>query len=972
MANDSEEGSTIDWAALPSGFRERFLILLLTGILFTAYLASTVWVVAAQHWRDPARPVIFTGDVTSLQFVLLGVFAFLSITLVIYLLHPVIARRRFGEGRSLDPGTALGQLVSDLVLRMKLSKVAFSVTSDMRNQNAIAFGFPGRRQVRFGGGMRLVVSKAPILARTVTAHEFGHLRHNDVDLGLLTRGIAWATACLAGVTVVIQLVGLAMFLSVPRNATTVANLWTGFWHGRTPVTQALEFAHQWEALYGVSFGFLLGNLAFFFFVLYLEYAAALRSREHYADIFAGSVVGADTLKSLFSDGRRQWTVVPNMFRTHPTNARRYRVITQPDLVLRPTILQALTSGYLAGLFVVYVTTYTTDIRPDPAGTHWGTFSLPRCCDTNELVNALHSNQLFLARLILFTLTSVLVLVLVGSLNLRLAAFARVAKKAQPWLFVATVILAFPFSAGLALGEFLNPLALWRRWNDWPAFGGPTELLIANPKAVLCLFVAAALVNQLIYARAPMADLASFRWRVRRFIALPLWVLSVWVFSMAIIAFAPAIKGPGLNWLEIAIRDYQQREAKPDEMFRDAQAKVFEGDRVSPDAAVELYVAARKTFGLILARYPNSKSAAAIRGANGNPITLTLVEDRLRNAECAARPARACLMELAHGEAFGELTMGLMAGNPQFGLAAVGSVMIADQALGNVESARTTAQEIVGQLAPIPARSPVFMTSTPYVVQLANVLAIAGHKDEGIEIYQRITGGTLAPNAVLFTRVLAATKADLASLQVQIEALPVGPRYFFLVDLARRAHVLGARTEATTLIDTALSIAPAGPQALYLMDVALDRDDASAIWQRLNRGLDLHSLQAPWLFVALRYQTFFGDTAAALDFVRGIPDAPVRARAFYEVAIAQAQTGKPKMKETLEQGDASAGQALWTDPALALIAIEAHAWAGDATTAMLLTRKTQSRGYHALAFARIACALSGLRHPLLFFAIRPLL
>jgi len=39
---------------------------------------------------------------------------------------------------------------------------------------------------------------------------------------------------------------------------------------------------------------------------------------------------------------------------------------------------------------------------------------------------------------------------------------------------------------------------------------------------------------------------------------------------------------------------------------------------------------------------------------------------------------------------------------------------------------------------------------------------------------------------------------------------------------------------------------------------------------------------------------------------------------------------------------------------------------------LLTRKTQSRGYHALAFARIACALSGLRHPLLFFAIRPLL
>ncbi|MGY4298859.1 hypothetical protein ACVWXN_006954 [Bradyrhizobium sp. i1.4.4] len=818
--------------------------------------------------------------------------------------------------------------------------------------------------------MRLVVSKSPILARTVTAHEFGHLRHSDVDLGLLTRGIAWATACLGGLTIVIQLVGLAIFLSVPRNATTVGGLWTNFWHGRIPIMQALEFAHQWEPLYGVSFGFLLSNLAFFFLVLYLEYAAALRSREHYADIFAGSVVGTDTLKSLFRDGRSQRSIIPNIFRAHPTIARRCRVIMQPDLVLRPTILQALASGYLAGLFVVYVTTYTTDIRPDPAGTNWGTFRLPQCCDPNELVNALHNNQLFLARLILFTLTLLLVLVLVGSLNLRLAAFARVARKARTWLFAATIILALPFSAGLVLGEFVNPLALWRRWNEWPAFGGPAGFLIANPKPVLCLFVAAGLVNPLVFSGAAIADLTSFRWRLRRFIALPVWVLSVYVLSLTIIAFAPSMKGPGLNWLEIAIQEYQQREAKIDAMFRDAQTKVFEADRSSPDAAVELFASARKTFELILARYPDSKSAAAIRGANGNPTTLTLVEDRLKDAECAARPARACLMQLARGEAFGELTMGLMAANPQIGLAAVGSVMIADQALGNAESARTTAQEIVTRFAPIPARSAVFMTSKDYLMQLANALALAGQQDEGIEIYQRITGGTLAANAVLLVRVLAANKAELASLHRDIEALPAGPQFFFLVDLARRAHVLGAQTEATMLIDEALAIAPAGPQVLYLMDVVLNRDDASAIWQRLSTGLDLHSLPPPWLFVALRFQTFFGDAAATLDFARGIADARVRARAFYEIAIAQAQTKRPNVKETLEQGDASTGQALWTDPAVALIAIEAHAWAGDATAAVLLTRKTQSQGYHALAFARIACALSGLRHPLLFFANRP--
>ncbi|MFN5525480.1 M48 family metalloprotease [Bradyrhizobium sp.] len=961
MANDSDsDGSTtIDWAALPSGFRERFLILLLTGVLFTAYLASTVWVDAAQHWRDPGRPVIFTGDVTSLQFVFIGVLVFVATTLVVYLLHPVIARRVFGKGHPLEPGTALGRLASDLALQMKLSRVAFSVTSDLRDQTAIAFGFPGRRQVSFGGGMRLVVSKAPTLARTVIAHEFGHLRHSDVDLGLLTRGVAWATACLAGVTLVIQVVGLTSFLSAPQNAKAVANLWTNFWHGRIPIMQALEFAHQWELLYGAPFVFVLGNPTFFFLVLYLEYAAALRSREHYADLFARSVVGADTLNTLFSVRRRNSTVIPNIFRTHPTIVDRYRVVTRPDLVLRPTILQALASGYLAGLFIVYATTYMTDIRPDPTGTHWGTSGLPQCCDTNWLVNAL-----------VVGLTSLLVFVLVGSLNLRLAAFARVAIKARTWLFVATVLLALPFSTGVVLGEFLNPLTLWRLWSDWPSFGGATGFLIANPKAVLCLIVAIGFVNQLVYTGASMADLASFRWRVRRFIALPLWVLFVHILSVAIIALAPAIKGPGLNWLEIAIQDYQQREAKPDEMFRDAQEKVFRGDRVSPDSAVELYTSARKTFELIQARYPDSKSAAAIHGANGNPITLTMVEDRLRNAECTTRPALACLMQLAHGEAFGELTMGLMAANPQIGLAAIGSVMIADQAPGTAESAHTTAQEIVTRLAPIPARSAVFMSSPAYLMQLANALAMAGRKDEGIEIYQRITGGMLPSNAMLLTRVLAGTKADLASLQQDIEGLPAVPQFVFLVDLARRALALGAATEATTLIDKALSIAPAGPQALYLIDVVLGRDDASAIWQRLSAGLDLHSLQAPWLLVAVRHQAFFGDAAAALDFARGIADGRVRARAFYEIAVAQAQTGKPNVKETLAQGDASAGQALWTDAALALIAIEAHAWAGDATTAMVLTRKTQSQGYHALAFARIACALSGLRHPLLFFANRP--
>jgi tetratricopeptide (TPR) repeat protein len=445
------------------------------------------------------------------------------------------------------------------------------------------------------------------------------------------------------------------------------------------------------------------------------------------------------------------------------------------------------------------------------------------------------------------------------------------------LFVATLAMAIPFCAGLALGEHLNPLALWRRLNEWPAFGGPTKFIIANPKVIACLFIADGLANQLIFAGRRISDLERLRSRVRRWIALPVWVMVVYFLSLATVALAPFMKGPGFNWLETAIQDYQQREAKVHAIFRDAQTKIFEADRASPEAAVELYTLARKDFDLILDHYPDSKSAAAIHGANGNPITLNLVEERLRNAECTVRPARACLMQLAHDEAFNELKMGLVGSLPQFGLIAVGSVMAADQALGNIEGAQATAQRVVDQLAPVPQRAVAFMTSAPSLLQLANSLAYVGQRDQGIEIYSRIMGASPPASAVLLTRILAATKTDMEQLERDIEALPAIPQFYFLVDLARRARELNAHAEEGTLIEKALVIAPAGPQALYLMDVALDRKDALAIWQRLIAGFDLHSLPAPWLYVALRSQTLLGDGAAARDLARTIPDGRMRPR-----------------------------------------------------------------------------------------------
>jgi hypothetical protein len=127
---------------------------------------------------------------------------------------------------------------------------------------------------------------------------------------------------------------------------------------------------------------------------------------------------------------------------------------------------------------------------------------------------------------------------------------------------------------------------------------------------------------------------------------------------------------------------------------------------------------------------------------------------------------------------------------------------------------------------------------------------------------------------------------------------------------------------------------------------------------------------------LRVRRRCGHCVAELACCRSWGEAR-RARALFEIAVAQAERDPKAAQQTVKEADAIADQiaaaspiALWVDTALALVAIEAYARVGDASRAVLMSGKTANRGYRAFAFARIACALSNLRHPFLFFANRP--
>jgi hypothetical protein len=264
-----------------------------------------------------------------------------------------------------------------------------------------------------------------------------------------------------------------------------------------------------------------------------------------------------------------------------------------------------------------------------------------------------------------------------------------------------------------------------------------------------------------------------------------------------------------------------------------------------------------------------------------------------------------------------------------------------------------------------------------LLQLSYALSYVGQRDKGVATYERIVREPPPPLAVLLMRVLSASASDLELLRDDIDALPASSQFFFLTDLARQAEDLGQNGLAKVATEKALSVAPAAPQAFYVTDVAVRAGDAGEVWERLGAGLDIGSIPPPWLPFVLRCKAILGDVHGALDSALAISEPALRARTLFEIAVVQAERDQKAAKQTVETADAIADQiaaanpiALWVDAALALVAIEAHARVGDASRAVLMSGKTANRGYRALAFARIACALSKLRHPFLFFANRP--
>jgi hypothetical protein len=329
--------------------------------------------------------------------------------------------------------------------------------------------------------------------RAVLRHELAHIRNRDLVLSALV--------------VVVPAVYLAV-VALPLLLTTA-------------------LAYDTDAVWPAGW-----RLAALLVVLLLVRASVFRAREHYADVRAASVSrgGQDSafLRDAFDAhptrlpgsgstrglGTRVGALL-TPFRVHPDPRRREAVVARPDALLRPSTVEALATGVVAGVAFPYL----------------------------RLVAALLVQEASLAALFAGTGVGALVATVVGTSMWRAAQAALVRGEGPPW----GVRPALALAAGLLLGDVLAPLSV----TTWPSLvlGRPGAALVGAAVLALGLVV---LLRWIAVSATVWLTVATTRPRVALSVGLGLAALNyglvqvVWGHTTATLAGQPILSGLGFG------------------------------------------------------------------------------------------------------------------------------------------------------------------------------------------------------------------------------------------------------------------------------------------------------------------------------------------------------------------------------------------------------------------------------------------
>jgi len=220
---------------------------------------------------------------------------------------------------------------------------SIEVGARSRTLDGQAFGLRKRYALRLGGGLRLLLRKAPHMFRAIVLHELGHIANRDVVRTYFAQAL-WVAVVILGIIPMLVLISITAFQSV-------ADKLAG---GLTP-----DEVRRFFTLNLPTILILLFQFAATLGVVAAIRASLLRVREVYADWRAAQWGAEAALSDILrrntsADESGRWS---RLWRLHPSAQERLSYLQDPGDLFRLNPEVPLFAGILLGILLYGVTNF---------------------------------------------------------------------------------------------------------------------------------------------------------------------------------------------------------------------------------------------------------------------------------------------------------------------------------------------------------------------------------------------------------------------------------------------------------------------------------------------------------------------------------------------------------------------------------------------------------------------------------------
>jgi Zn-dependent protease with chaperone function len=510
----------VDPSRLPSVTRARFALLLMIVLIITFSYSQTLAIV----WDAPDWPYaisLLNGAVGSL--------IALAIAAAFYLVHPLVRVRSFGSCQVVKSDHSMAQRIETICHRVDIAVPHLLIDTDIRNYDALAFGWPWWKTILMGRGLMLLEATRPREFDARLAHELGHIKNKDIAITFLAQGlIAVSTLLFVSGFIVWMYSSAAVFIEEWQQSQS---------------SGATAFKFLMDSSNWIGLSLLIGvaklfKTAFWAGILLTEHRSFLRVRELYADNVAAAAVGSEAIKNALGQKPLEpqaliWRrAYRTLFAAHPQLPWRKAVVENPLWLYEPVPARSALIGYSIGLLVFTILI----IRDLPA--------LGGAKTMDAVIKAMFTTVEGVMTNIFMTILVFAPILALGSLILRTSIWVLLNNHDFKASVKSVIKTTLSLSIGILLGISLNPITIERfvmyRENILPDF---LTLVLSVGTAIYMLIVVVvySLIMRRLFTSQQDTSPSRVMWIM---LSLTLYVSSAYLLSATLAIFDPDVAARG--------------------------------------------------------------------------------------------------------------------------------------------------------------------------------------------------------------------------------------------------------------------------------------------------------------------------------------------------------------------------------------------------------------------------------------------